>query len=352
MDLLDRYKLLNASFTKVLVYHLGIDTGFFTEYTRMVEAMLFCLEHKIQFCLYSDYANFGYTPAGGWTDYFRPFCLEVHESFHRKYNLFPMPSWKVIVKETVMKKNLGLVAWKVKSSVRHLIGSVCAFWVYGKKVLLTHDIVLYHAPSHRFDIPELGLYDCDYLVAFKALSKMVWRMNAETEQHCAALRSRISLPMEYTGCQVRGGDKVTEVSLFSPSLYVDYVRRHARCMDVFVLTDDYRLFSRLQSLAPEYHWHTFCSPKETGYVNTDFTHVKAEEKRLQMLRFLASIEILAQSSLFIGSITTAPSFYLLKELYPSNALPIDCALGDIPLVALMTLKERVEFSRSFLGRGN
>ena len=43
-----------------MIYHIGIDAGFFTEYTYMLHAMLYCLQHKIQFKLYSDDANFGW----------------------------------------------------------------------------------------------------------------------------------------------------------------------------------------------------------------------------------------------------------------------------------------------------
>ena len=43
-----------------MIFHLGIDAGFFTEYTYMLHAMLYCLQHKIQFKLYSDDANFGW----------------------------------------------------------------------------------------------------------------------------------------------------------------------------------------------------------------------------------------------------------------------------------------------------
>ena len=59
-DLATRYHLLNSSFKKTMIYHIGIDAGFFTEYTYMLHAMLYCLQHKIQFKLYSDDANFGY----------------------------------------------------------------------------------------------------------------------------------------------------------------------------------------------------------------------------------------------------------------------------------------------------
>lgn len=70
-----------------MIFHLGIDAGFFTEYTYMLHAMLYCLQHKIQFKLYSDDANFGWEK--GWTDCFVPFCEEVHEAFHHTYNTLP-----------------------------------------------------------------------------------------------------------------------------------------------------------------------------------------------------------------------------------------------------------------------
>ena len=45
-DLATKYRLLNSSFKKTMVYHIGIDAGFFTEYTYMLHAMLYCLQHS------------------------------------------------------------------------------------------------------------------------------------------------------------------------------------------------------------------------------------------------------------------------------------------------------------------
>ena len=67
--------IANYSFKKVAICHIGIDAGFFCEYSYMLEIMLYCLEHQIQFKLYSKDANFGYEK--GWRDYFEPFCVEV-----------------------------------------------------------------------------------------------------------------------------------------------------------------------------------------------------------------------------------------------------------------------------------
>ena len=350
-EILKRYRLLNESFKKVLIYRCGIDTGFFTEYTRMIDAMLYCLEHKIQFRLYSDFANFGYSRKGGWTDYFLPFCQEVHETFHRKYNIYRLPSWKTILSEMVKDKNVGLLAWKLKSYVKYLMGDVCALWMYKCRVLLTRNIRLCHNPGHKYSIPELGI-NGDYLQAFKILYKMTWRLNDEAKDKCAALCADMALYGEYIGCQVRGGDKVTETPLISPNLYVDAIRKHEKAKDVYVLTDDYRLFCRLQQAAPEICWHTLCTPLENGYVNSNFTQTREEEKKNQMWRFLASIEILLRSSLFIGSITTGPSLFLLKVLFPTNAFPIDCPLENFRNIALLHLKKRVKISQTYLSSKN
>ena len=43
-DLATKYRLLNSSFKKTMIYHIGIDAGFFTEYTYMLHAMLYCLQ--------------------------------------------------------------------------------------------------------------------------------------------------------------------------------------------------------------------------------------------------------------------------------------------------------------------
>ena len=82
MEIREAYQQLNSSFKRTLVYHIGIDAGFFTEYTYMIHAMLYCLTHQIQFKLYSSDANFKYDK--GWTDYFQPFCnwIDSYMWFH------------------------------------------------------------------------------------------------------------------------------------------------------------------------------------------------------------------------------------------------------------------------------
>lgn len=70
----EAYQKVNEKFESVLVFHVGESAGFFSEYNCMILVMLYCLQHKIQFKLYSRDANFGYEK--GWTDFFESFCKE------------------------------------------------------------------------------------------------------------------------------------------------------------------------------------------------------------------------------------------------------------------------------------
>ena len=149
-NLTTTYRLLNSSFRKTMIFHLGIDAGFFTEYTYMLHAMLYCLQHKIQFKLYSDDANFGWEK--GWTDCFVPFCEEVHEAFHHTYNTHRLPSWKALMKDKKLPKT-KLMKWKLKATCKNITGETLAFLTYKKPVLL--NCHLKFDPNQHFHIPEL-----------------------------------------------------------------------------------------------------------------------------------------------------------------------------------------------------
>mgnify|MGYP006974640731 FL=1 len=121
---LESYRKVNASFRKRMVYRVGVDCGFFVELNYMVNAMLYCLAHRIRFQMYSEDANFG--TGTGWTEYFLPFCEEVHEKFHQRYNFHRFPSWYDILRLSYEQKSLCAIAWKVKGSMKNIMGKLAA----------------------------------------------------------------------------------------------------------------------------------------------------------------------------------------------------------------------------------
>ncbi len=336
------YQHLNSSFRQYLVYHTGIDAGFFAEYSAMLHAMLYCLQNGLQFRLYADDANYGYSL--GWEDYFLPFCPMVHERFNHLFNLYRLPSWKDTLHAACSEHSLRLPKWKLKGESRHLAGYLMSLLTYGKGVRLSQHVCF--DPRSHFHIPQLGI-DGDYLHAFRTVSDITWRLNEHVRLESRSLIHRLQLPQEYAGCQIRGGDKATEVELLPPEHYVRLLRDYVPGMEVFVLTDDYRLFERLQALAPDIRWHTLCTPGEKGYVNKDFARSTAEEKRARMVRFLASIEVLKGASLFTGSVTPGPSLFISKMLYP-RIRPADCRVEDFPDICILPVKGRFERAKQYL----
>ena len=69
---------------KTLIFRIGSGSGFYSEYNNMIFAIAYCEINNINFKLFSKNANFSIE--NGWTDYFLPFCEEVEDNFHLRYN--------------------------------------------------------------------------------------------------------------------------------------------------------------------------------------------------------------------------------------------------------------------------
>ena len=111
----DQYGRINNSYKITLVFHLGLDAGFFSEYCNMLYAISYCLLHRVRFTVYCKDANFG--KERGWQDYFQPFFPEVFDDFHHTMN------YRFSEK-------------KITTSLRHFFGSI-------KKSLLNRDFSSY-----------------------------------------------------------------------------------------------------------------------------------------------------------------------------------------------------------------
>lgn len=306
-DLQAVYASLNRSFKKTLVFRIGIDAGFFSEFNYLIFTMLYCLEHKIQFKLYSDDANFAYEK--GWSDYFEPFCEEVHDRLHARYNVHPpYTSWRKAFREMREKKDLSLLRWRMKSELLACLSKWARFWNRGTPFhYYTQDLLDKIALKNKhYYIPQLGI-DGDYVQAYNVMYELVWNLRPAVEKEVETLIRNLSLPAEYVAFQIRGGDKFMEYNLLSVELYLKKLREVVTSVkDIFVLTDDYSLFAELRQKGPEYTWHTFCQKEEQGYYNAAFSQTATVQKKAKMIRFFASVKLLEKASLMVGTITATP----------------------------------------------
>lgn len=350
-DILKKYTELNRHFKKTLVFHLGIDAGFFSEFNYMISMVLYCLENNVKFKLYSADANFGYDK--GWTDFFEPFCEEVHESFHSFCNRHPdYTSWYSVWNELVHNRDCSLLFWKLKSKgffmvarFRRLFNKKNPFNYY------TFDLFDKVGKLNKFyDIPELGIKG-DYIQAYNRIFELTWHLNKSVNLRVKSLIDDLELPNSYVACQIRGGDKFIEYSLLPVELYIEKIKEISTLRDVFVLTDDFRIITQLRELAPEFRWYTLCQEKEEGYYNSSFAKTEPKLKQEQMIRFFASIQIMESATTFLGTITATPSIVIGMRKYPEGHwvdFERDCFLNSIDL----TIAEKKVLSEKYLSENS
>lgn len=338
-----QYRRFNENCRRALVFHLGIDAGFFAEFTYMINAMLYCAVHRYRFELFSLDANFA--TGGGWTDYFEPFCPERTEAFHKKLNVHHLPSWREMLRRSVRERRPSLLWWKLKTLLLALLCRLRCRLAYGRSTLCTYNV---NTPvQEHYLIPELGI-DGTYAEAFAFMTRVVWHLNPATRLAADRLLGTLNLPPAYAGTQLRGGDKITEVALQPVSLTAQaLLHTHCAGRTVLLLTDDYRLAGELQALMPQWTIRTLCRPTEQGYVNSAFVNTGPQAKRESMLRFLAQIEGLLGATSFVGSITNGPSLFLLKVM-GKKAHTTDCDPALFPLATRLPIAGRGEMSRRFL----
>jgi len=322
---LTSYQKLNESFRRRMVCRIGIDCGFFIEMNYMVNAMLYCLAHRIKFQLYSDDANFG--TGVGWTEYFLPFCDEVHEPFHQKYNFHRSSPWRHILRLCIVQKTLGPVAWKVKKNLKTFVGRLKAFGVYGEYVLFAQDVPA-EVPQMYY-VPELGIDD-DYMGTYALLARMVWRLQPDMLKQGEAYRKKISLPSVFSGVQIRGGDKVSETRLIDGTTIIQKLNlRGGECL--FVLTDDYRQFLKVRETFPQFRLLTLCQESEMGYYHKQFCQEDLQSKKKAISRLIISVDLLLSCKSFVGSITTGPSVFVMKMRHEDPKVQaVDCPREELP----------------------
>jgi hypothetical protein len=340
---LSSWKELNNSFPRRLIYHAGIDCGFSVELNYMLDAMLYCLANGYRFQLYSDDANFG--TGKGWTEYFAPFCEEVHESFHHKYNLHRPPSWRRVIRNVMKTRSLSFVFWKLKFLLKSLIGHWLAYRAYGEYVWLSQDVA--HNPDRHYHIPALGI-NGSYYEAYAMLARMIWHPQPEVQQQIAVTKRYLSLPHVYSGIQIRGGDKAQEARLITGRQIIKALHpQDGEC--IFALADNYRQLEIVRNEFPHVRILSLCQPDETGYYHQVFTRLSPQEKKESVIRLLASLDILLHSRAFVGTVTSGPSVFLMKVRVDEPCITaIDCPHNMLTHSLVLNIDERAAISANRL----
>lgn len=298
------YKRINSCYSKKLVFNFGAEAGFFSELNNMILAIVYCLENKIQFVLYSKNANFRIHL--GWQDYFLPFCDETSVSLNSKINSRVLDQRKT----QSFKYKLAILMYKKLFGVTYLTSDV---WMQIRDVSL----------DHQYSFPELGMRGSIREVT-EDIILSIFRFNKKTDVKIKRQISGLCLPESFCSAHIRAGDKVNEASTYDVVKYVDKIKqRDQECKNLFVLTDDYRMITNLKERFPEYKTYTLCNESEKGYIHSDFMKSNPESKENALIKLLASIQVIRRSNLFVGTYSSNPGMFLGMCMDPEKISCID-----------------------------
>ena len=337
----EKWRKLNASFKKKLVYRLGDSAGLFSEINNMFFAMVWALDNKVRFELCSQRSNLG---DEAWNDFFEPFTGEKCSEFLVRNNRRFVSDIKGYDKKKVM-------AGKKKEKIDFLTQDIFKRFfenrAFAEKV---------------FDFPELGIAGGSFAAA-AGLARAFYRLNAATEtavRHLAATRLRMvlfhgsgafeaengagtgsglawsgELPEKYIAVQMRAGDIRKEAAwrrqgLLGAAPYARKIREMrsgeglAGVRTVFAFADDFRLVEELAAALPEFCVYTLCGEEERGFDYEAFMAQDAEARRRGILKILANVELCRGSLRFIGTRVSNPSWFLRLIMPEERVTFVDC----------------------------
>lgn len=285
-NLVEKYKQLNESYTRKFIHHFGTGNGFYSELNSLLFSVLFCLQNRLRLELYSKDAPF--TFGNGWIEFFESFCPEFKNDF---------------IGRRISRDYIN----------NHRDKHVCYLYKIFTGNDILNDIYWYcrsgwFEKSH-FNIPELGI-NGNLRHAMKVIIPIVYRFNEKYTFLINKARKEINLPDKYIGLHIRGGDKITERLLIKPQTYLDKVTEYSNCKQIFVSTDDYRIYEELRDNNPNFTFYTSTSPDEKGN-NTELFFSSSQEKiRNNLIELFTSIEIFQRSEIFIGTYSSNPGLFV------------------------------------------
>lgn len=285
-----QYIAENLQYDKSLIFHVGTGAGLYSELGAMLECMCYCYVNKIQFNLYADDANF--SNENGWKEFFEPFSCEKHNSLNRKYNYRYKKYHRihgVAIPNFIFRRAIIPSILKKKENVTYLTQDL-----FDKIV----------SEKFRFSKVEWPLFNMSGVVRdeYAKLTPLALRYNKKTANDITKLIEQLHLPEHFVSIQIRGGDKTQE---FTNIIDADYCSRllEKRTKDmnnIFVFTDDYRNIKRLQELHPEWNIITLTRADECGYYNATFNALSWEERKKDLIKLFAIVEICIRSDIHIG----------------------------------------------------
>lgn len=278
-----------------LLFRIGSDAGFFSEYNNMVLAMVYCQRNNIRFLLSSEGANFSYLH--GWRDYFQSFGREINLYHQDTMN----PRYEAPLPATGKREQIKRFLFTLQKRLWRID-------------LLTYDV--FHQVRQQ-------IVDDKLIEACRLINQQIYRYNNTTLVAIQNKINQLALPAQYVGIHVRRGDKALEAAHTEIEKYIELIEANTDCRNVYIATDDYSVYEELCSRYTEWKFFTLTPSNNRGYDQRIFETFSSERRRNDMLSLFADIEILSASSLFIGTLSSNVGMYMYWRMPQGRCLGVD-----------------------------
>lgn len=289
---LRKYLRLNNNFKQSLTYKWG-DAGFYSEFNNMILCMLWCLQNRVKFSVYSkDYFSFN---GIGYKYVFKESIPESKNNIINRY----------INSRALRAGNFG-----TRSDVHYRLAAL--YKAFSGNYLLSDVFQTARTMWFRkteFDIPELNIKG-DILSACQTLIQMVYQFNDYFENKIQTMISTLDIPENYIGIHIRGGDKIIERALLGVDEYIEKAKQITTIRNAFIMTDNYLLYEEIKNKYSDWSFFTLTFPYERGYDNNKSIKMPSEQKELELVKVFSSLRILSKSDAFIGTVSSNPGMFL------------------------------------------
>lgn len=293
------YQQFNNQFSRKLIWHFGTGNGFYSELNGLLLGVLYAAQYGYRFVLYAQDNKAGMYQ--GWEDVFQSFCPRYH---------FPLIGRSILIGTSHnCHRNKLTNFYKLFSSD------------------ITEDDVFWYTHTNRFalaqyDIPTLGIKG-DIHQAMRRLIPLVYRFNDYYHNLIDTLHTTLPLPQQYVGFHIRSGDKAQETALIPPQRYIDAATQATSIRNAFIYTDDVNIVTQLQKDNPQWNILSYADNNDTGYNIQKWATVAQDKHRRQLVKMFASVEILLQSELFVGTFSSNPGMFIGMLLDRQHIIGMD-----------------------------
>jgi len=299
------YSKLNSRSSKRLLFRVGYDAGFFSEYNNMIFTMHYCVVNNIGFILNSNDANFSYK--NGWQDYFLPFTSEQQCGLNKSYNTRLAPFTPVRLRDKI-----GYPIFRYWLKLLNIDYLTWQLLPLARKQNINQ---IYY--SHEFQMNGTFLGNCS------KLSNMVWKFQPAVEKQINQIQSMISVNEPYIGFHIRRGDKQKETPFIAVEDYIKKAKETTSIRLAFIATDDYSVYKQLSNQFTDWKFITLSESHDKGYDQISQTRKSKIQIRDEMIRLFAEIEILRKAEYFFGTFSSNISLFLAMHMPADRCIGVD-----------------------------